>query len=71
MELVKDQKTKEPFIEAGNKVYQKAFAKGLAWIPSKNNLRMSPPLIMEEDLAAKGLEIIDEAVTAVEKEYGY
>jgi 4-aminobutyrate aminotransferase-like enzyme len=71
MELVKDQKTKEPFIEAGNKVYQKAFAKGVAWIPSKNNLRMSPPLIMEEDLAAKALLIIDEAVTEVEKEYGY
>jgi len=71
MELVKDQKTKEPFIEAGNKVYQKAFAKGLAWIPSKNNLRMSPPLIMEEDLALKALAIIDEAVTEVEKEYGY
>jgi 4-aminobutyrate aminotransferase-like enzyme len=71
MELVKDLKTKEPFIEAGNKVYQKAFAKGLAWIPSKNNLRMSPPLIMEEDLAAKALLIIDEAVTEVEKEYGY
>jgi len=71
MELVKDQKTKEPFIEAGNKVYQKAFAKGLAWIPSKNNLRMSPPLIMEDDLALKALEIIDESVTEVEKEYGY
>ena len=71
MELVKDLKTKEPFVEAGNKVYQKAFAKGLAWIPSKNNLRMSPPLIMEEDLAAKALLIIDEAVTEVEKEYGY
>ncbi|MCL5070956.1 MAG: aspartate aminotransferase family protein [Actinobacteria bacterium] len=71
MELVKDHKTKEPFIEAGNKVYQKAFAKGLAWIPSKNNLRMSPPLIMEDDLALKALEIIDEAVTEVEKEYGY
>jgi 4-aminobutyrate aminotransferase/4-aminobutyrate aminotransferase/(S)-3-amino-2-methylpropionate transaminase len=71
MELVKDQNTKEPFIEAGNKVYQKAFSKGLAWIPAKQNLRMSPPLIMEEELAAKALEIIDESITEVEKELGY
>jgi len=71
MELVKDQNIKEPFIEAGNKVYQKAFSKGLAWIPAKQNLRMSPPLIMEEELAAKALEIIDESITEVEKEFGY
>ena len=71
MELVKDQNIKEPFIEAGNKVYQKAFSKGLAWIPAKQNLRMSPPLIMEEELAAKALEIIDESITEVEKELGY
>jgi 4-aminobutyrate aminotransferase-like enzyme len=71
MELVKDQETKEPFEEAGNKVYQKAFAKGVAWIPAKQNLRMSPPLIMEEDLAEKALDIIEEAIGEVEKEYGY
>lgn len=71
MELVKDQETKEPFEEAGNKVYQKAFAKGVAWIPAKQNLRMSPPLIMEEDVASKALDIIEEAIGEVEKEYGY
>jgi 4-aminobutyrate aminotransferase-like enzyme len=71
MELVKDKETKEPFAEAGNKVYQKAFSKGVAWIPAKQNLRLSPPLIMEEEIAAKALDIIDEAITEVEKEYGY
>lgn len=71
MELIKDQNTKEPFIEAGQKVYQKAFSKGIAWIPAKQNLRMSPPLIMEEEVAEKALEIIDESITEVEKEYGY
>lgn len=71
MELVKDQNTKEPFVEAGNKVYQKAFAKGVAWIPAKQNLRMSPPLIMEEDLATRALDIIEESISEVEKEYGY
>lgn len=71
MELVKDQKTKEPFIEAGKRVYQVAFSKGLAWIPANQNLRMSPPLIMEEEIAEKALEIIDESITIVEKELGY
>ncbi len=71
MELVKDQNTKEAFEEAGQKIYQKVFSKGVAWIPSKQNLRMSPPLIMEEDVAEKALEIIDGAITEVEKEYGY
>ncbi|MBN2073280.1 MAG: aspartate aminotransferase family protein [Actinobacteria bacterium] len=71
MELVKDQETREPFIDAGNRVYQKAFSRGLAWIPARQNLRMSPPLIMEEELAARALEIIDDSITEVEKEYGY
>jgi 4-aminobutyrate aminotransferase-like enzyme len=71
MEVVKDKQTKEPFDEAGRKIYQKAFANGLAWIPAGHNLRMSPPLIMEEDVAQKALEIIDHAIGEVEKEYGY
>ncbi|TVR72059.1 MAG: aspartate aminotransferase family protein, partial [Spirochaetaceae bacterium] len=51
IELVRDKATKEPFEEAGKLVYQKAFGKGLAWIPAGHILRMSPPLIMEEEHA--------------------
>ena len=68
IELVKDRKTKEPFNEAGKLVYQKAFRKGLAWIPAGHILRMSPPIIMEEAAAAKGMDIIDEAIGETEKE---
>ncbi|MCG9479914.1 MAG: aspartate aminotransferase family protein [Actinomycetia bacterium] len=71
MEAVKDKQSREPFDEAGRKIYQKAFAKGLAWIPAGHNLRMSPPLIMEEDVAEKALDIIDQSISEVEKEYGY
>jgi len=71
IELVKDKNTKEPFVEAGKKVYQKAFAKGLAWIPAGHILRMSPPLIMDERYAAMGLDIIEQSISEVEKEYGY
>ncbi len=71
LELVKDKNTKEPFIDAGKRVYQVAFSKGLAWIPANHNLRMSPPLIMEKEIAAKALDIVDESIYIVEKEFGY
>jgi len=71
IELVKDKNTKEPFNEAGKLVYQKAFRKGLAWIPAGHILRMSPPLIMDEKFAAMGLDMIEESIAEVEKEYGY
>lgn len=71
IELVKDRATKEPFDEAGALVYQKAFAKGLAWIPAGHILRMSPPVVMDEKTLLKGLDMIDEAIGEVEKEHGY
>lgn len=71
IELVKDKGSKEPFEEAGKLVYQKAFGKGLAWIPAGHILRMSPPLIMDEKYAMMGLEIIEESIAEVEKEFGY
>lgn len=71
IELVKDKGTKEPFDEAGKLVYQKAFRKGLAWIPAGHILRMSPPLIMDEKYADLGLDMIEESITEVEKEFGY
>lgn len=71
IELVKDKNTKEPFEEAGKLVYQKAFGKGLAWIPAGHILRMSPPLIMSEEYAMLGLDLIEESIAEVEHEFGY
>ncbi|HOE97910.1 MAG TPA: aspartate aminotransferase family protein [Candidatus Sumerlaeota bacterium] len=71
IELVKDRQTKEPDNQAGALVYQKAFAKGLAWIPAGHILRMSPPIVMDEATLARGLDIIDEAIGETEKELGY
>jgi 4-aminobutyrate aminotransferase-like enzyme len=71
IELVKDKGTREPFEEAGRLVYQKAFSKGLAWIPAGHILRMSPPLIIEDDLALKGLDIIEESIFETQKELGF
>jgi 4-aminobutyrate aminotransferase len=71
IELVKDRSTKEPFEEAGTYVYQDAFKRGLAWIPAGHILRMSPPIVMDIDTAAKCMDIIDEAIGAAERHFGY
>ncbi|MDD6876204.1 MAG: aminotransferase class III-fold pyridoxal phosphate-dependent enzyme, partial [Clostridiaceae bacterium] len=68
IELVRDRETKEEFPEAGKLVYKKAFAKGLAWVPSGHILRLSPQLIMEDEVAMRGLDIIEEAIAETEKE---
>lgn len=68
IEMVKNRETKEPFDEAGKLIYQKAFAKGLAWVPAGHILRMSPPIIMEDDVLLKGMEIIEEAIAETERE---
>ena len=70
-QLVQDKATKEPLDEAGRRVYQKAFAKGLAWIPAGHILRMSPPVVMEDEVLLKGLDMIDEAIGETERELGY
>jgi len=71
IELVKDRATKEPFDKAGAEVYQRAFAKGLAWIPAGHILRMSPPIVMDEKTLLKGLDIIEQSIGEVEKAHGY
>jgi len=71
VELVKDKKTKEPFNEAGKLVYQTAFRKGLAWIPAGHILRMSPPIIMPNEVAEKAMDIIEESIAEVQQRLGY
>jgi len=71
IELVKDRDTKEPFQEAGQLVYQKAFRKGLAWIPAGHILRMSPPFVMEDEVLLKGLDIIDESIGETARQLGH
>jgi len=71
LELVKDRSTREPADEEGRLVYQRAFAKGLAWVPAGNVLRLSPPVVMQKELAEKALRIIEESIDEVEREFGY
>ncbi len=40
-------------------------------IPAGHIRRMSPPLIMDDDVAVKGLSIIEEAIYETEQELGF
>ena len=70
IELVKDRSAKTPFDKAGELVYQKAFRKGLAWIPAGHILRMSPPSSWTTTTLLRGLDIIDEAIGETSRELG-
>jgi 4-aminobutyrate aminotransferase-like enzyme len=71
VELVKDRATKEPFVEAGNLVYQEAFRRGLAWATAGHILRITPPIVISPELMVKGLDMVEEAIAAVERALGY
>jgi len=72
VELVKDRKTKEPAVEEAELVAKKVMKKGLILNLNYragygNVLKMKPPLTMDEDLIDKGLDILDETLSEVEK----
>lgn len=71
IELVKDRESKQEATEEGAEVYRKSFSKGLAWVPAGNVLRLSPPLIMQDEVALKAMDIIEESIAEVERERGY
>jgi 4-aminobutyrate aminotransferase-like enzyme len=71
IELVKNRDTREPFEEAGRETYRRAFGKGLAWIPAGHILRLSPPMVMTDEQAMLGLDIIEEAIAETEVALGF
>jgi len=71
IELVRDRETKEPAEEEGYAVYRRAFQKGVAWVPAWHILRLSPPIIMQREVASKAMDIIEESIGEIEKERGY
>jgi 4-aminobutyrate aminotransferase-like enzyme len=68
---VKNRDTREPFEEAGRETYRRAFGKGLAWIPAGHILRLSPPMVMTDEQAMLGLDIIEEAIAETEVALGF
>jgi 4-aminobutyrate aminotransferase len=70
IELVKDKATREPAAALRNRVETLAFEKGLMILGcGETSLRLCPPLIVSEQEATVALDILEEALTEVEKEH--
>ncbi|MHA1238673.1 MAG: aspartate aminotransferase family protein [Candidatus Odinarchaeia archaeon] len=72
VELVKDKKTKEKAIDETGAVWLKALEKGVLTGVSAvagwgNVIKIKPPLITSEEDLNRGLDILEEALTEVEK----
>ena len=52
-------------------VYQRVFQRGLACVPAGHNLRASPRIVMDMEIAAKGMDLIEKSIAEVEQEFGY
>jgi 4-aminobutyrate aminotransferase len=70
IELVKDKTTREPATALRNRVETLAFERGLMVLGcGETSLRLCPPLIVSEEEATVALDILEEALTEVEKEH--
>jgi 4-aminobutyrate aminotransferase len=70
VELVKDKETREPAAELRNRVEMLAFEKGLMILGcGETSIRLCPPLVISEEEATVALDILEDALTQVEKEF--
>ncbi|HVZ84895.1 MAG TPA: acetyl ornithine aminotransferase family protein [Terracidiphilus sp.] len=70
IELVKDKATREPASALRNRVETLAFERGLMILGcGETSIRLCPPLIINEHEATVALDILEEALTAAEKEH--
>ena len=68
VEIVRDQRTKERAQDLRNKVVTSAFYKGLLVLDSgENSIRISPPLIIDEDQADCAIRIFEESIQEAQK----
>ena len=72
IELVKDKTTREPATALRNKVETLAFERGLMILGcGETSLRLCPPLIVSENEATVALDILEDALSEVEKEHAH
>jgi len=68
VEIVRDQRTKEKAQDLRDKVVVNAFHRGLLTLGSgENSIRISPPLIIDEDQADCAIRIMEESIQQVEQ----
>jgi 4-aminobutyrate aminotransferase len=68
VEIVRDQKTKEKAADLRDAVVSKAFHKGLLTLSAgENTIRMSPPLLIDEEQADFAIRTLEECFRETEK----
>ncbi|HXR32329.1 MAG TPA: acetyl ornithine aminotransferase family protein [Verrucomicrobiae bacterium] len=68
VEIVRDQRTKEKAPDLRNQVIVGAFHRGLLTLESgENSIRISPPLIIDEEQADCAIRIMEESIREAEK----
>jgi 4-aminobutyrate aminotransferase len=72
IELVKDKTTREPVTALRNRVETLAFERGLMILGcGETSLRLCPSLMVKEEEATVALDILEDALTQVEKEHAH
>ena len=69
MELVEDRTTKAPAKGASSKLIEECYKQGVIILKAgtyDNVIRLLPPLVIEEDLLAEGLDVLEKAMAAVD-----
>jgi 4-aminobutyrate aminotransferase len=71
VEIVKDKSSKEPGIVEADKIVEAALRRGIAMVSmgafGTRSLRIAPPLVITEQQAMMALDLLDEAITEVER----
>ncbi len=68
IEIVRDQRTKERAADLRNAIVDMAFHKGLLVLGAgENTIRLSPPLVIDEEQADAALQILEECMREAEK----
>ena len=73
-EVVSDRESKEPAREASHEIFRRAQARGVILGEARyaglgNLIKVKPPLDIPEDVFDRALDVVDEVVTEVDREY--
>ena len=71
VEMVADRKTKQPLDKKITRaLFHEALERGLITMSYSNVIRINPPLVITEEEALRGVDILDQSLAAISKRFG-
>ena len=71
MDMVADRKTKEPLDKSVTRaLFHEALDRGLVTMSYSSVIRINPPLVITEEEALKGVDILDQSFGAIARRFG-